>query len=372
MAQSCEPSRGYFPGPEPLLEAELTAYLEWLGAEARRLPGFCALLLAGGYGRGEGGIFRPSTDAPPKLYNDLEFYLFGENAGGAAIDRWVHEGERRLGIEVEFKVMSPGAFSRSRPSMFYYDLLAKHVLVAGDEAWVAALPGDLRSPEAVPMEEAGRLLVNRGMSLLRCARWAEGEIHLPEGFCDRIAAKLKLALGDAVLCASGKYHWSCLERGARLSAMDDAPPGLGQIAAWHSEGVSFKLHPVHADDSPADWRKPLGQLRDAWLATFLWVESRRLGARFESARSYAGYRGRLFPGERRLGNVLRQLRDLRRSPRLPFRPGDHPRAAIWKSLALLMGGSAPDAALAAGLLGATALRGAALEERCRSCWKHYP
>ena len=366
------PSRKFFPGEEPALQDALSSYLDWLGGEARKADGFRALLLAGGYGRGEGGVFREGEGSPPKLYNDLEFYLFGSGVPRASLERWAHEGESRLGIEIEIKVMPPDAFARARPSMFYYDLVSRHVLVAGDKAWVESLPAELSRAESIPAEEASRLLVNRGMSLLRCARWAAGETDLPTGFCDRIAAKLKLALADAALCALGRYHWSCRERDARLAELPDAPPNWEKLRAWHAEAVEFKLHPRHGGAPLSAWREPLDELRRAWLSTFLWVESRRLGETFGSASNYAAFRGRLFPGELAWGNLLRQARDLRRSSRVPFRGGDHPRSAIWKSLALLMDGSPSCADAAARLLGTPGLRGRELEERCRDCWKHYP
>lgn len=365
-------SREFFPGEEPALRDALASYLAWLGGEARKVDGFRALLLAGGYGRGEGGVFCEGDGAPPKLYNDLEFYLFGAGASRDEIKRWAHEGEARLGIEIEIKVMSPDAFARARPSMFYYDLVSRHVLVAGDKAWVDSLPAEMSRAESISVEEASRLLVNRGMSLLRCARWAAGEMDLPPGFCDRITAKLKLALADVALCALGQYHWSCRERDARLGELNDAPPHWEKLRAWHAEAVDFKLHPRHGGAPPSAWREPLTELRRAWLSTFLWVESRRFGQTFGSAADYAAFRGRLFPADPAWGNLLRQVRDLRRASRVPFCGGDHPRSAIWKALALLMDGSPSGAQTAARLLGKPALRGLELEERCRDCWKHYP
>lgn len=363
--------RSFFPGDEPALVAALDDYLAHLATRAEKLPGFRALLLGGGYGRGEGGIFIPADGGPARLYNDLEFYYFGDAPGEAALDEWRHEGERRLGIEIEFKVMSPDALQRARPSMFYYDLLSRHVPVAGDAAWAGGLPAVLSDAAAIPPEEAARLLVNRGMSLLRCLRWSAGEIHLPEGFCDRIAAKLKMALADAVLCVTGRYHWSCLERDRRAAALPADVPLRERLRSMHAEGVTFKLRPRHEGLAPSDWRLPLEELRQAWLSTFLWCEGRRRQGSFAGARGYAAQRGRLFPSEARGANILRHLRDFRRRGRVPFSLSDHPRAAVWKSLALLLERPADEAA-AARLLGARRLRGHDLEEHCRACWRHYP
>ncbi|MFZ4681016.1 MAG: hypothetical protein ACOYMS_00820 [Terrimicrobiaceae bacterium] len=360
----------FFPSEEPQLHGELQAYLDWLGRQADGIAGLKAFLLAGGYGRGEGGIFYPPDGSAARLYNDLEFYLFAPAVPSGEIASWVHEGEERLGLEIEIKVMDPARFEVAQPSMFYYDLLSRHVLIAGDGSWVDSLPSRLSDATTIPREEGSRLLVNRGTSLLRCRRWAQGEIALPAGFCERILAKLKLALSDSVLCLTGRYNWSCLERDRRLSVLQDVPPDWDVLRKWHAEGVAFKFRPTDSGRPPADWIEPIDRLRRAWLSTFLWIEERRLSTAFRGPGSYAGNSKKLFPDEPALKNVVRQIRDLRRPEHLPFCWGDHPRSRIWKALVLLLDGSA--APEAARLLGAPALRGMALEEHCRALWKHYP
>jgi len=359
----------FFPSEEPPLRSNLEACLRWLGNEVSKIHGLKAFLLAGGYGRGEGGVFFPPDGSAPRLYNDLEFYLFAPPVPSKVLAAWTHEGESRLGIEIEIKVMDPAGFEAAKPSMFYYDLLSRHVLVAGDQSWIDSLPNKL-SDAAIPPEEGSRLLVNRGMSLLRCRRWAQGETELPAGFCERILSKLKLALPDSVLCAMGSYHWSCLERNQRLSTLPEVPPDWEVLRAWHTEGVAFKFRPTDSGRPPADWAEPIDRLCRAWLSTFLWIEARRLSAGFPRPDDYAFSSKKIFPKEPVFKNVIRQIRDLRRSEHLPFCGGDHPRSQIWKSLVLLLDGSAePEAAK---LLGAPGLRGIALEERCRALWKHYP
>jgi len=360
----------FFPAEEPHLRGKLEAYLHWLEIQATTIPRLRAFLLGGGYGRGEGGIFDPGDGIGARLYNDLEFYLFASLVPSETVDSWVQEGEQRLGIDIEIKVMEPSTFEAAAPSMFYYDLLSRHMLVAGDQSWMESLPARLAEASAIPPEEASRLLVNRGMSLLRCRRWASGEMPLPAGFCERILAKLKLALADAVLCAATQYHWSCQERNRRLSSLQEGPPDWETLMAWHSEGVAFKFRPTDSELPPTEWAEPVERLRRAWLSTFLWIESRRLMAGFSTPMEYAHTSKRIFPADPVTKNLVRQLRDLQRPAHVPFCWGDHPRSRIWKSLALLMEGSfEPEAA---ALLGSPDLRGMALEEYCRTLWVNYP
>ena len=364
--------RKYFPEEQPALAADLDSFLKWLAGQVVGVPGFRALLLGGGYGRGEGGIWKAGDSA--RLYNDLEFYLFSDKVEKDRLHDWILEGEKRLHIEIEIKVIAPAEFERAKPSMFYYDLLNACIVVAGDEAWVRSLPQALRDPAAIPPLEAARLLVNRGASLLRCLRWSEGRMKLPDGFCDRIAAKLKLALADSVLCALGKYHWSCRERNSRLAAVTDSPPDWERLKIWHAEGVAFKFHPEHSALTPADWKDTLGDLRAAWLSTFLWMESRRLKARFASADDYAKFPGRIFPEESPADNLLRQLRDLARGGRVRWTGADHPRSAVWKSLCYLLDPerTCQSLEMARNLLGGNGRSPDEIEERFREAWKNYP
>lgn len=363
-------TRVFFPTKEPQLHYKLETFLEWLEKQATHIPGLRAFLLAGGYGRGEGGIFYHPDGSPPSLYNDLEFYVFAPALSKEFLASWIHEGEKQLGIEIELKVMAAEQFEAAAPSMFYYDLLSRHVLVAGDQPWLDSLPKKLSDAAAIPAVEGSRLLVNRGMSLLRCQRWAAGEIELPNGFCERIASKLKLALADAVLCAVGRYHWSCVERDKRLPDLNDVPPDWEDLMAWHAEGVAFKFRPTDSSLAPPEWVEPLGLLREAWLSTFFWIESKRLGHPMTDSAGYARSSRKIFPEEPPLKNLIRQVRDLSRPAHLPFCWGDHPRSRIWKSLGLLLEGS--EEAEAAALLGVPALRGIHLEEHCRTLWNIYP
>ncbi len=360
----------FFPeGPDTLRE-DLADYLRTIGGAAASLPGLQALLLGGGYGRGEGGLWR-TPDGELHLYNDLEFYVLADHVPPGMLREWTEEGERRFGIEMEFKVLSSRRFRSSRPSMFFYDLVCGHVLVAGESDWSAALPRAFFDAASIPPDEAARLLVNRGMSLLRCLR---GGAAAPEDFTRRIVSKLHLALGDAVLCVQGRYHWSCRERHAGLARPGVIPPGWEDLLAWHAQGVEFKFHPTPQAVTAAE----LEALRAAWLRTFLWVESRRLGKAFHDAQEYACGRMSLFPEDPNLSNPFRQWRDARRSPRLPFSWGHHPRGRIWKALPLLLEAAGEtekagaNRALAARLLGARDRERTALEEHARACWRLYP
>jgi hypothetical protein len=324
----------------------LDGFLSSLAEDLQRQP-FAkrvrSLLLAGGYGRGEGGIFRASEDAAPQLYNDLEFYLITSGGGfGGEIGGWCarqsHAGDALLGIEVEFKLIGESAFRSASPSMFYYDLLAAHRMVFGSGDFTKSLPARLSDPALIPSHEAARLLFNRGTGLFFSRTALElGDERVGNGFIERNHAKARLALADAVLAFNGQYHFSCRERHSRLEKpLAKTPPDWVQIKAWHAEGLEFKLHPRHRQPSAGALNEAQRELSRVWLNAFLWLESWRLGVEFGDAAAYAWHRDRLFPDAGMVKNIVLHVRDrLKRGAALPGW-SDYPRAALQRALALVL------------------------------------
>jgi hypothetical protein len=341
----------YFLDEEPALEALLDGFLSRLSKDLRAQAWSegATLVLGGGYGRGEGGVFRAGDGAAPTLYNDLEFYLFFERPIPAEakdwVARWEREGTVEIGIEVEFKLLAASALQATEPTMFFHDLLAGHRLVAGSQRLLASAPERMRDAAALPLEEANRLLFNRGSGLL-FARWRLEEGGAAEaGFVERNHAKAKLSLADAVLAASGRHHPSVVERARRVQAGGfPTPAGWARLQAWHREGVDFKLRPRHRRSDPAALVAVGRELEAAWLEVFLWVEEKRLGRTFASPAAYSEAGLRLFPRSSAPKNLALHLRDrLRRGGALPGWT-DYPRAALLRCLVCLLAGGGAEAA----------------------------
>jgi len=337
----------YFPGDDaPELRELLDRYLAAMGGRlgASSFVGEVAfLLLGGGYGRGEGGVY-VEKDARRSLYNDLEFYLvLKSGAADAAAAQWCreesHTGEHETGIEVEFKILTLAALSGAKPSMYYYDLLAAHRLAFGDAELVAALPARLRDAALIPAHDATRLLFNRGTGLYYASlRLADGDAD--KAFVERNHAKARLAFGDAVLTMNGRYTWSCRERHAALTdSLAVRPPHFEQLVAWYKEAVEFKFHPVHESPPLEVLRERQQGLQEAWRELFLWTESMRLKRKFQTVEEYAGYKGRLFPEFPIARNVALHLRDRLKRGNPPGGWLDYPRAPLQRALALLLGKS---------------------------------
>jgi hypothetical protein len=310
---------------------------------ARRLE---AVVLGGGYGRGEGGVLQSPTGHRP--YNDIEFYV--AIRGSRHLNEALYH--RRLevlgeiltqlaGIEVEFKVTSLAEISSRPVSMFSYDLASGHrILWSRDPKAVCAAWRNHLKAEDIPLCEATRLLMNRCSGLLFArARLAETPFTAQAAsFVARNTAKVQLACGDALLTARGAYHWSCMERCRRLAAAArEAQSALFDTALrLHKAGVEFKLHPERRKARRDTLASQLAEASDLARDCWLWIESRRLGKAFPTARAYAEHPAVKWPGSPAALNVLLNLRadgPRSRARRALLR---HPRERALNALALLL------------------------------------
>ncbi|MDE3083936.1 MAG: hypothetical protein KGJ37_01790 [Verrucomicrobiota bacterium] len=330
---------------------ELENYLEKICARiasglrglipARKLQ---AVLLGGGYGRGEGGAWRSSEGDRP--YNDFEFYVclrgnrhWNERRYRKPIEILGEILTPQAGVHVEFKIISLAELARRPVSMFSYDLVMGHRCLAGDERLLAACARH-RQAQDIPLAEATRLLMNRCSGLLFARERLLRANFTPADadFVRRNIAKAELALGDAVLAVYRRYHWSCLERQARLRRLESMEPlpWLEEIRSRHASAVEFKLRPKRGIASAAALLKPHAIVSDLSLQVWLWLEGLRLDAVFNSAHDYATSKINKCPETFGARNFLLRWKAPGSWPalrRLSFR---HPREKILHALTLLL------------------------------------
>lgn len=299
------------------------------------------LLLAGGYGRGEGGVLR--SDAGDQPYNDLEFYVFirgnrvlAECQYRAALQKLGVRLSARAGLEVEFKVLTLDTLRRAAPSMFSYDLLLGHRWLIGEDSWLSGCEhhGDAAK---IPLHEATRLLMNRCSGLLfGTERLRRRDFGVEDAdFVGRNLAKAQLAFGDVLLAASGQYHWSCRERHARLQALEGFADQdlLAAIRRHHGVGVDFKLHPVRSTDTCETFSHRHAELSHLGRRLWLWLENLRLGTSFRSPREYALSARNKCAEQPALRNRLVSAREF---GLVGLRCGRYPRERLLNTLGLLL------------------------------------
>ncbi len=323
-----------------------------------------AIVLGGGYGRGQGGVLRTASGDQP--YNDLEFYVFtrgnrlwNERRHAPSLHRIGDQLSSEAGAHVEFKIESLARLRSEPVTMFTYDLVSGHRVLwvdphtrgyhrsdrAGttdrslDESIFSGCEHHLDAAK-IPLHEATRLLFNRCTGLLLAKEiLRQGKLDdAGADFVGRNLAKAQLAFGDVVLTAVGQYHWSCLERRERLAAMPDRAdwPWLAECREHHRQGVDFKLHPRRSANPAAaleaDHRRIAGFASRLWL----WVESRRLHQPVGSIREYAATAHPGWVHGSRIRNLLLNARTFGASSIFDPLSLAYPRERLLKALPLLL------------------------------------
>jgi hypothetical protein len=223
-----------------------------IGAEidALAIPRLGGVVLGGGYGRGEGGVF-DADGAAPRLSNDLDFYVVAEDGAtpadlariAAALRPVSEKWTARLGVDVDFSPpKTPWRLKHDEERLMIQELVHGYFDVAGRPGEELFRGVERREPSALPAMEAVRLLVNRGAGLLLAS--APGA---SPDFIARNINKAILGCGDARLIARGGYRWRAEERAEALG-----DPLYSAAVAW-----KFRPRP----EPVCDWEKA----RDLWL-----------------------------------------------------------------------------------------------------------
>jgi hypothetical protein len=361
-------AEGGFPRPfsalgDPALEARVASDLERAATTVRATlgPSLAALLLGGGYGRGEGGG-APGPDGGLVPYNDYDLLAIvqgvprrGLRGLRARLNETAAALEREFGLEVELSPLRRESLPSLPFTMMWCEMLGASRVVAGDGAVLAearALP-----PERLPLDEALRYLTNRAALLL----WARAEALPPERAW-KFVQKAWLAAGAVTLAAQGAFRVGYAARDAALSALaGSALPPVPALVQRHSDAVAERLRP---STPPPGLVNHLDEAVEAVLATWQWFEERRLGT---DPRPWSGYacRNRLVAGA--ASDVLSNVRLLHARGLFPARClVEPPRVRVTRALPALLAGQDPGPD-AAAVLGAP--KGADLARACLSLWR---
>lgn len=366
------PSR-FFVEAEPTLQALLESYLKSLSASVpdSLKPTIQAIVLGGGYGRGEGGVFHEGKN-PPRLYNDLDFFVFTKNPYAPALNHWAqtqaHSGKQTLGIDVDFKCLPIKDIIRDKGSMMFYDLIHGHIVAYGDPHFLT--PYREHYPQGrLNEDEATRLLWNRGTGLY----FAKQAIQQKKdsGFVQKNHAKLKLALGDSLTVISQYYSASVRARHATLFEIPLPHPWGEHVLALHREGVAFKLYPRHEVLSWKALEVENRALTEIWAQVFLHVEGERLKRPFISLNDYATNPHRVLPNRPWKLNIGIAGRDILKRHACIRPIYDYPRAGLFRALAALLSGKIEGQKIAAHSFFPTPKTPEALQTAYRKGWEHY-
>lgn len=284
-----------------------------------------AIVLGGGYGRGDGCLMQ--INGVESAYNDVDLFLVTKHSRLHHVEALEHireTSERRLGVSVDFSRPQTERMIRNWPRhLMWQDLLDGHVVLYGPQDILTRnAPARLRT--GLPLVEASRLLLNRGAGLLWASLVEQGELVSPDpSFVARNYFKAAQACIDALLIAFDCYASRPAEKKCRLRLLASQHPIVSGTHAveWLEVATSFRRAPGQKYGMKL---KDLRRMASLWCEIFLWIEQRRLKCVFRDMRDYAAHRGLYEADDAALFAALRANLRLRR-----FGAG-HPREDVYR------------------------------------------
>lgn len=240
---------------------------------------FKALILLGGYGRGEGTpLVQP--DGSLSVFNDYDFVIVTRSQTDE-VKKACRELERSLSAEIGIPVDFHPYLERKLPqcefSMLNSEMKNGHMIIWGDKNALDRMP---TFPVAeIPLSEGTRLLLNRGKLLLDIRRRLRDGKPLSQTERQtfiKFLFKNHLAFGDCALLAFHRYHISYPEKRNRLKELKGDLPDFEYIAGAFERAVDFKEWGDFSKLSDFDVHAEFERTRQAFLDFFTWYESRRL------------------------------------------------------------------------------------------------
>jgi hypothetical protein len=325
----------FSPDATPEFDTWFGNELQELGRETAAALGtnLEALLLGGGYGRGEGGLVTLAGRQHP--YNDLDLTIVVKNTDGvpALLHPVSERFAERLGIEVDFSRPLTESQIRQWPhTLMWHELALGYMVLSGPQDYLKNLAPDYiwTLPD---LQEGARLLLNRGAGLLWALRVSEKLETSPDpDFVRRNLYKAQIAMGDVALMAAGCYEVQYSKRTAAFAKLSSHYKDWPMDLATYEKALRFKFRP---DQVPAD--PPSGaELLEAcrmWNATLFQFDGQRFGRSYDSARNYSSDTR---PRENWPTTLWERLKNLIRNYRVGKFSWMHPRQALYLSLPNLL------------------------------------
>jgi predicted nucleotidyltransferase len=206
------------------LDAKIDADLEIIRTTVA--PHCDAIILLGGYGRGEGTpLIQPDGSQAP--FNDYDLVVIVKTISihiRLLFQRLEKELTEKIGLPVDLCPYARHALSSREFSLLNYEMKHGHMVIWGADDVLDALPN--YATATIPVSEGTRLLMNRGKLLLDIKRRlaTAKPLNEEERICFiKFINKVLLAFGDAALIAAGKYHISYTEKKQRISTIGQMP-----------------------------------------------------------------------------------------------------------------------------------------------------
>lgn len=293
----------------PQLENEVTYKLERMVQEIRkRIPyhALTSILLAGGYGRHEGGVLE--EDGKLRLHNNLDVVVIVETPGDRKryqrILEWYQPtASEMFGVDVDLSINSLQQVMRNQHTMFWYDTLRHHVSLYSRNIDWSSVPEQGKQPSL----EAGLTLVtNRGALLFlnkELARQPHAKSEQTLRLIQKHLVKATIGLGDIYLLLAERYTPSYRQRLDDFKRFPSILPN-NKVRNLVIQAIQRRFEPYYTQESLSELLERNEMVLEAYRKAIELFEASRTKKPFQRAQPGRHYQSVVHP-KQRVSHILR-------------------------------------------------------------------
>lgn len=237
---------------------------------------YVALILIGGYGRGEGGVEIKNGEEKP--HNNFDFLLLTKNIHNSEqlkkdLDTAIAPLITKYDLGMDIGMIDYQKLRRSPRLVMWHDMYFGHKVILGKEDCVRKLKKF--ASNNILQQDIANLLVNRGTlfvinELLLQKSSLEDEVI--RRLIIKHVVKAVIGYGDALLFFCGAYSWSYAEKQRRMrtQSVDE------QFKKLYDDMLEFRFAPQYDKYLQRDLHKWMEELRPQLAKVHLYCEEKRL------------------------------------------------------------------------------------------------
>lgn len=231
-----------------LFEKEMTLFFDQLREQLRKSINpslYKAIILIGGYGRGEGGVVL--SNGKEHAHNNLDFLIISNELSAKEykklykrFDKIIRFYCKKIDIGVEFSIISYKKFLRSGTMVITYDMRKGHKEILGDSSFLRDM--DSLTVENIPSWDIRNLMVNRGtLLLINDLILKKPKLDLADKkMVIKHCVKAIIGYGDAFLYYLGEYDYSYATKQKRMQKQKNVSLEFREL---YDEAMNFRFNP---------------------------------------------------------------------------------------------------------------------------------
>ncbi len=223
-----------------------------------------AIVLIGGYGRGEGGVVETPNGFKPHNNFDLLIITHTDcQSKEESLNQSLEEIRSLHDIGIDISLMTTQQFAKQECLVIWYDICHGHKVLWGKPDFLSKF--HQFTVDDIPDWDVRNLLVNRA-SLLLINRYILFHELNKKRYKTIIKHFIKaiVGYGDAFLYQKGEYHWSYRQKQLNMRKLNQQGLVNPDVAQLYEDAINFRFQPDYDQYLDID----LAQYNEDLMSTF--------------------------------------------------------------------------------------------------------